>query len=268
MAQESWQVTGSAAQNYEEHVASWFAPWALDLVDRVVLRPDARVLEIACGTGVVTRALAEALGSRGSIVATDLNEGMLAQARSRPPTGAEVEWSIADAMNLQFGDDSFDAVFCQQGLQFVPDKLAAVSEMRRVLRPGGTAAVSVWGSLAANPYIAGMADGLTATLSAAAGDVMRAPCGLGDRTTFEGLFGAAGFSDVVVETVVIDRAPISARDAIDGNLSSLPMAGQIAAMEPADHDALLADILGRLSDFVTDGVLEVSPCSHIAIAKA
>jgi len=130
-ATERWQVSGSAAYDYERFVASWFESWAVDLVARAGPRSGSRMLEVACGTGILTRVAGPLVGSSGTIVASDLNDTMLAEARLHPVDGAPVEWRRADAADLPFGSLTFDAVLCQQGLQFVPATTPAVGEMRR-----------------------------------------------------------------------------------------------------------------------------------------
>ena len=264
--QERWQVSGTAAQKYERYVASFFAPWAADLVQRAGLGPGWQVLDVACGTGVATRAAGPLIGTAGSIIGSDLNNDMLAEAAVHPVEGAPVQWRQADATDLPFDDASFDAVLCQQGLQFVPDKAAAVAQMHRVLRPGGVAAVSVWRLPEYNPYIAALADGLTRHLSAEAGASMLVPCGLGDSDEFTALFELAEFSSVQVEAVVIVRDPIDALEAIEGNLAALPMAEQVHAMQDADRVAMLDYIVARLDGYIADGILRAPMTSHIAIA--
>ena len=128
---------GSIPQFYERHLVPLiFAPYASDLAARVASRAPSRVLEIAAGTGVVTRALASLLPASTVIVATDLNQAMLDQAKSIG-TSRPVEWRQADAMQLPFPDASFDIVVCQFGAMFFPDKPAAFAQARRVLRNGG-----------------------------------------------------------------------------------------------------------------------------------
>jgi len=127
---------GSIPKFYDTYlVPLLFEPYATDLVNRLASRSLSRVLEVAAGTGVVTRALASVLPERVSIVATDLNQPMLDQA-SALGTTRPVEWRQADAMRLPFQDGTFDAVVCQFGVMFFPDKTQALSEARRVLRPG------------------------------------------------------------------------------------------------------------------------------------
>jgi len=120
-------------------VASWFASWADDLVERSGLEPGWRMLDLACGTGIVARAAGTVIGPSGTVVGSDLNEGMLEEAAKHEVHGATVEWQHADATDLPFETGEFDAVLCQQGLQFIPEKAATVAEIHRVLRPGGRA---------------------------------------------------------------------------------------------------------------------------------
>jgi ubiquinone/menaquinone biosynthesis C-methylase UbiE len=143
---EQWQVTTKAAELYERYPARYIlGPWAPLLVDAAALATGDGVLDVACGTGVVTRIAAQRVVPAGRVVGVDLNPGMIAVARSlAPPLGASIEWLERSALDLRLPDASFDAVLCQQGLQFFPDKLLALREMRRVLVYGGRLALSVW----------------------------------------------------------------------------------------------------------------------------
>jgi len=144
--------SGSIPKLYETHLVPLiFEPYAADLAQRLASRSLARVLEIAAGTGVVTRRLAADLPANVSIVATDLNPPMLEQARSIG-TKRPVDWRQADASQLPFPDESFDAVVCQFGVMFFPEKARAFSEARRVLRPGGVLLFNVWDRLEANEF--------------------------------------------------------------------------------------------------------------------
>ena len=139
---ETFQVSVDAAEAYEAtFVPALFADWADHVVDAAGVRPGLAVLDVACGTGAVTRIAAERLGGSGRIVGLDLNEGMLGVARRLHP---EIEWVLGDATNLPFEDATFDAVLCQAALMFVPDPGRAIAEMARVVRPDGTVAVQVW----------------------------------------------------------------------------------------------------------------------------
>src|SRR5215203_237449 len=137
---------GSAPENYERFfVPVIAAPLATELIDIAALRLGERVLDVACGTGVVARLAAERVGATGAVAGIDLNPGMLAVARSLTPPGTAIEWHQTSAEAMPLPDEAFDVVLCQMGLQFVPDKLAALREMQRVLTPGGRLIINVVG---------------------------------------------------------------------------------------------------------------------------
>src|SRR5262245_39325799 len=152
MADQHVAFVGSVPANYDRYLGSiFFHAFADDLVARLTVKPGMRVLEIACGTGIVTERLARRLAGTGSLVATDLNEPMLAYARGRGFADTGVTWRPADGPALPFDDDSFDAVVCEFGLMFFPDKARGVREAWRVLRPGGQYLFNVWDAIAHNP---------------------------------------------------------------------------------------------------------------------
>ena len=153
---------GSIPQLYDRYLVPLiFEPYAVDLARRVTEREPARVLEIAAGTGVATRQLANTLAPNASIVATDLNQPMLDHAAAIG-TMRTVEWRQADAMQLPFADEAFDVVVCQFGVMFFPDKAKAFAEARRVLRAGGAFIFNVWDRIDQNDF----ADTVTTALEA------------------------------------------------------------------------------------------------------
>jgi ubiquinone/menaquinone biosynthesis C-methylase UbiE len=137
------QLSGSAPETYERYIIPAFmGEWAQDLVAVAAVRHGERVLDVACGTGVVARQAAAIAGTTSHIVGLDVNAGMLDMARRVPtPVGTTINWQEEDAAAIPFPDASFDVVLCQQGLQYFPDRKAAVNEMSRVLAPGGRAAL-------------------------------------------------------------------------------------------------------------------------------
>src|SRR5687767_10740152 len=150
-----WQLTLPAALEYERTlVPVLFHPWAEDLVRRAAPARGARVLDLACGTGVVARAAAAYVGDTGEIVGVDRSEAMLAvaQASGAPSLRSLVSWRCAPAEDLPFADGSFDTIFCQQGVQFFLDLARGARECARVLRPGGCLALSVWRGQERNPF--------------------------------------------------------------------------------------------------------------------
>ncbi len=186
---------GSIPKLYESYLVPMiFEPYAADLASRISGRPLSRVLEIAAGTGVVTRELARILPTSVAIVATDLNEPMLEQAREIG-TSRPVEWRQADAMNLPFPDGMFDAVICQFGVMFFPDKAKAFSEAHRVLRRGGIFVFNVWDRIEENQFV----DTVTTALEKLFPDDpprfhARVPHGYYSRSIIEQDLAAAGFT--------------------------------------------------------------------------
>src|SRR5215203_942256 len=153
------QVGANAAEVYERQlVPVMLAPWAPKLIDLAEVRPGAHVLDVARGTGVVTRLAAERVGSTGRVVGLDINTAMLSVARQLGPIGgATVEWLEASALEIPLPDSSFDVVLCQHGLQQFPNRPAALQEMRRVLARDGRLALCVWSRIQGSPGMAALA---------------------------------------------------------------------------------------------------------------
>lgn len=199
--------TGSIAALYETYMVPLiFQPYATDLAHRLASRTLSRVLEIAAGTGVVTRAMASVLAEGVAIVATDLNQAMLDQA-AVVGAGRAVEWRQADAMQLPFADGTFDAVVCQFGAMFFPDKSKAFAEARRVLRPGGVFLFNVWDRIEENEF----ADTVTNALASLFPDdpprfMARTPHGYHDRTAIARDLAGGGFTRPAQITTVAARS--------------------------------------------------------------
>ena len=185
---------GSIPKIYDDYLVPLiFEPYAVDLVQRLRSRSRSRVLEIAAGTGVVTRALASWLPEDVSIVASDLNQAMLDHAAALGTTRA-VEWRQADAMELPFADAAFDAVVCQFGAMFFPDKARAFAEARRVLEPGGIFLFNVWDRIVENEF----AESVTMALESVFPDdpprfLERTPHGYHERAAIERDLADGGF---------------------------------------------------------------------------
>jgi ubiquinone/menaquinone biosynthesis C-methylase UbiE len=242
-----WQVQGSAADNYERYlVPALFASWVPDLLDAAEVREGQRVLDVACGTGIVARGAAERVGASGRVVGMDINEGMLETARSAD-VGGSVEWQAGDAAEIPFGDGDFDAVVCQQGLQFVPDPVRAASEMGRVVGDGPVV-VSVWAPLTDNVVWDKFADALGRHAGAGAAEIMRSPFQLGDPDRLRELFTQAGFS--TVDLVTRDHAArfASAEAMVREEQISSPLAEPVGALDAEAWGALVADVASFLAE--------------------
>ncbi len=186
----------AAAQAYEDlHVPALFQQWVEPLLDAARIKPGQRVLDVACGTGVLARAAALRVGPEGSVAGVDVGAGMLAVAKCLEPT---VQWRQGNAESLAYADESFDAVVSQFGLMFFADRHSALREMLRVLIPGGTLAVAVWDSLensAAYPIEVALLEHIAGT---AAADALRAPFVLGEQNLLLSLFEDAGAESVSI----------------------------------------------------------------------
>lgn len=192
------QVTASAAEVYEEFfVPALFAEWAPRMADALRTEPRQRVLDVACGTGVVAHALADRVGANGSVVGLDVNEGMLAVARRK---GSGITWVRGVAEAMPFEEAHFDGVACQFGLMFFDDRVASVREMMRVLKPGGHLAVAVWDTLDNTPGYAAMTRLLERLFGDEAANSLYAPYALGHQQHLRTLFEEAGVDKTAITT--------------------------------------------------------------------
>lgn len=195
---ERGQVTSRAAEVYEEFfVPALFQEWTDRVADAATLRAGDHVLDVACGTGVLARTVAARVGSSGTVIGLDVNDGMLAVARRKAP---RVDWRSGRAEALPFDAESFDAVVSQFGLMFFEDRRAALVEMMRVLRHGGRLVVAVWDSLERTPGYAAVSQLLQRLFGDRAADALRAPFVLGDPGALRSLFDSAGFTSATVTT--------------------------------------------------------------------
>ena len=197
-AVETGQVTRKAAEVYEEFfVPALFQQWPPRVATAAGIEAGQRVLDVACGTGVLARAVAERVGPTGAVVGLDLNDGMLAVAQRKAPA---IEWRQGRAEALPFDDDSFDKVVSQFGLMFFEDRRAALQEMIRVLRPGGRLAVAVWDALERSPGYAAMTELLQRLFGDQAANALRAPFVLGNPQLLRALFDEAGLPEARIAT--------------------------------------------------------------------
>jgi len=253
---------GSIASFYESHlVPLLFEPYAADLTDRLASRPVERVLEIAAGTGVVTRRLAAALREEVSIVATDLNQAMLDQAAAIGTT-RPVEWRQADAMQLPFVDGGFDAVVCQFGVMFFPDRPMAFAEMKRVLWPGGVLIFNVWDRIDENEFADAVSNAVGSLFPADPPRFLpRTPYGYHDARVIERDLTDGGWAAsphiVTVEARSVASAPeIPAVAFCQGSPLRTEIEQRDAALLGAATDAAAAAIAQRFGPGPVDGKLQ------------
>ncbi|MGB6915040.1 MAG: class I SAM-dependent methyltransferase [Pseudolabrys sp.] len=270
--QGQWQVAGSAPEVYErELVPAVFGAWAPILVELAEPRPSERVLDVACGTGVVARIAATRVGPTGTVVGIDLNPGMLSLARSLVSrdsrSGGQLQWQEASADKLPFPDGSFNVVYCQLGLQFFADRPAALREMRRVLGTEGRLALMVWRGIHESPGFAVLADALQRHVGQAAAAIMRAPFGLTNADELEALVRAAGFQNVAVQqrsgTV---RFPSVERFVLS-YVAGSPLAGPVSQADDAARAGLITDVRNALGKFTNNNELAFPIAAHLLSAR-
>lgn len=223
MAELSSSFTGSMPEYYDSLLGpAWFDKFALDLAARVPASPPGPLLEIACGTGIVTRRLRQRLKPEVGIVATDISKAMLDYARAKPG-GTAIEWREADACKLPFEDAGFGAAVCAFGIMFVPDKAAAFREVRRVLREGGTFVFNVWDRIEENPHARSSAEVFEALFP---GDpemqFVKIPYGMHDRALLRGLLSQARFREVRIEARRFEVHSPDARSIALGQIRGSP----------------------------------------------
>ncbi|HEY7022049.1 MAG TPA: methyltransferase domain-containing protein [Ktedonobacterales bacterium] len=255
------QVSRSAAEIYEEFfVPALFAQWAGRVVEAAGLQESEWVLDVACGTGVLARAVAERVGAQ-RVVGLDANEGMLAVARRTAPG---IDWRLGSAEALPFDDASFDAVVSQFGLMFFADRRAALQEMWRALRPGGRLVVAVWDSIEHSPGYAALADLLQELFGDEAADALRAPFALGDVQKLRALYEVLGAAPVEIST-----QPGTARFPSIAAWIHTEIKGWVLAnrLDDTQFAALLAAAEQRLATFRTpDGEVVFAAPAHIVSA--
>jgi ubiquinone/menaquinone biosynthesis C-methylase UbiE len=224
MPEVNASFVGSIPETYDRHLGPViFEPYADDLTRRLSTPPRGDVLEVACGTGILTERLRRALPAATRLVATDLNQPMIDYARGRLGALPGVEWQTADAAALPFPDASFGAVACQFGVMFVPDKGAAFREARRVLPRGGVFAFNVWDSLEQNPFGAIAHRTITGFFESDPPTFYLTPFGFYDVDTLKGHLAANDFGRVNVEKVTLENRSATARSFATGLVLGNPV---------------------------------------------
>lgn len=253
MPADNVAFVGSIPENYDQYLGPvLFEPYAEDLVARVRDSQPATVLEIACGTGIVTRRLRDGLNESAKIVATDLNQAMMDYAAQKFRPEEKVEWKQVDATELSFADQSFDAVVCQFGLMFFPDKEKAAREVLRVLKPGGVFFFNVWDSIELNDLAQSAYLVIMKFFPEDPPDFYDVPFSFHDADAIRSLLSAAGFRDVTVTAVPRPAKGDSARDVAHGLIHGNPVITAIKERDeskaPEVEAALAALIASQFGD--------------------
>ena len=256
---------GSAPENYERFfVPVLAAPLANDLIDIAALRPGERMLDVACGTGVVARLAAERVGVAGSVAALDLNAAMLDVARRASASAApQIRWYESTAESMPLPDGAFDVVLCQLGLQFVSDKTAVLREMHRVAAKGGRVLASVPRPSA----FFGVLDEATTRRIPGVPGFVNTVFSLNDPAEVERLFRDAGFRDVSVRRYVKTLRLPPPRDFLWQYVQCTPLAGQVAEADPEVLAALEWDVVEGWQPWRANGGMAYEQEMIVATAR-
>ena len=269
MSRTDARFTTSISERYESHLVPLiFEPYATHLVDRLPMVEVSSVLEIACGTGVVTRALAARLPAATTIVATDLNQAMIDQAAA-VGTSRTVEWRQADAMRLPFEDATFDAVVCQFGAMFFPDRGHCFAEARRVLRPGGVFAIGVWDRIEENE-LADVVTSAVGTLFPADPPrfLARTPHGYHDREAIARDLARAGFTAPPrIDTIAERSRTATAREAAVAYCEGTPLRNEIEERAPTGLGAATDAATAAVAAHFGDGPIDAKIQAHVVVVR-
>ena len=259
----SFQVGEDAPRHYQSQVSRFMDSISGSLVSSVV-EPGDTVLDVACGTGIATRLAAVAAGPDGKVVGSDLNLGMIGQARKMSAVEwPDIVWEEASALDLPYQDGSFDRVVCQQGVQFFPDPVAGLAEMRRVTRTGGNVAITVWSELSGSPYFEALVEMLIdhahvdpseVAFTATAADIAE-------------WFHQAGLPVPTVELVEaqVDLPPM--HDYIPAHLRALPWAASYLSLDERSQQAAIEQIERRMENYTTASGFRSPFTSYLANAQ-
>jgi len=267
MAETRYQLAGNAPQLYErETVRTLGRPLAELMCAHVSLHAGDRVLDAACGTGIVTRVAVQRYGDLEHVVGVDLNAGMLEVARvNTPVTRVPIEWRQGDVCALPFPDASFEVVLCQQGLQFVPNPLVALREMRRVLVPGGRLACTVFSEIPA--YYAALAGALARHVSADAATSCLSRYTLRDAATLRQLIEDAGFGAIEMHVLEVMRPMPASPASVVEDMARAPYARDVAAVEEAARQAVGREVSAALYAYRDGDAVVIPHRSHLVQAQ-
>jgi ubiquinone/menaquinone biosynthesis C-methylase UbiE len=267
---EQWQLEESAAESYERYlVPLFFAPGAQYLTELAGLRVGERVLDLACGTGIVARSAANKVGANGMVVGLDRNEGMLAVAckASSSYISPLIKWRQGDAHSIPFSDSTFDIIFCQQGLQFFSDRSAALRETHRVLGSNGRLALSAMRPIKHNPAYVLLSEALERYIGSDAGRMMCSPFLPLSTNELRDLLKSAGFRDV---RILIGIGPVrypSVKEFLRREMASSPLAGQIKSLSDDTFRMMFRDLEVALEAYIDDDGIVFPAETYFAIAQ-
>ena len=260
---EKGQLTESAAEVYENFfVPALFLEWAGRVADAAAVETGLKVLDVACGTGVLAREISNRVRPEGMVIGLDRNDGMLDVAKQKSP---EIQWTLGQAESIPYPDDSFDAVVSQFGLMFFEDRVGSLQEIWRVLKPGGNLAVAVWDKVETTPGYAEMSSLIQGMFGDRVKGALEAPFALGEIKGLLNLFEEAGIPGAQVLTQSGEVRFPSIESWVFTDVKGWTLADMI---DDEQYELLLAKALIEMRQFVqSDGTVAFPSSTHIVIAE-
>jgi ubiquinone/menaquinone biosynthesis C-methylase UbiE len=239
---------GDIPRNYENYLGPvLFEPYAADLAGRVDAAKAKSVLELACGTGILSRTLRRKLGTQTRLIATDISEAMISYSRSRPNAN-DIEWKVMDAAKPDFPPASFDYVVSQFGVMLLPDKFAAFQQIRMLLVPGGKFIFNVWDSIEHNDLCNVASQVIKEQIPECTPDFLERPFAFHNREVIRVFLAAAGFDDVEISILMLECNAVSAASVALGLMNGTPIGEALKERDNVDTAAIVDEITFRLSD--------------------
>ena len=268
MAQTNQPIDTSSAEAYEEYmVPGMFARWAEVVVGLAAPGPGEHVLDVACGTGIGARIAARGVGPSGKIVGLDLDPGVIEVARKLAQgSAAPMEWHCASALKMPFNDAAFDLCLCLQGLQFFPDRLAGLAEIRRVLKQSGRLVASIWGPLEYNIGHHAVVQALER--QAVDATAAKRACSFANPEDIRDTVARAGFTAIELRTEDGVSHFASMQSFFDGMTKGSPSTRHAVALLPENgRDRFIEDVSAMLEPYVADGELAYPMRTHVLLAR-
>jgi len=268
MTKEAFQLNASAASVYEEQkVKAMFGPLAKAILELVNITKDDRILDIACGTGIVSRMIHENVAPHATLTGVDVNESMLNLARQVTEDRKNAfSWHLGDVADLPFKSSSFTAVFCQQGIQYFPDEGIALKEMRRVLVTKGQLIMSVWGG--ASDFFIAMADSVSKHINADLGATYLSPFSYNNIRQLPMMLETAEFKSVSIEEIIVDRVVRDTNLSIPKEILGHPAGHRVQVAGEEVVQAIANDVSAACAQYQVGADMVVPQRAFLIQAKA
>lgn len=268
--QNGWQLDEDGPDIYERYIVPAFSgAWAEDMVKRAKLKGGDRVLDVACGTGIVSRRAYEVMGSRVHLTGVDVNEAVLEKGRDIcTQNGIPVNFHQGSAGALPYDDVSVEVVLCQQGLQYFPDQGEALADIRRVLVPGGRAVFSVWRPLEYSPFYQALHRALERYVNETAAGILAAAYSLGSHRELRALFTSSGFEEIDIRLVIKQMHCPNIDNFLAAGISAAPFAKDIASLTKSRRKEMFRMILETSAGYMDDHGLAAPMAALLVSTRA